>query len=400
MYILRQYQKDAVAAGLACLKTGKRGILVLPTGSGKSLVIASIAEELGGRTIILQPTKEILEQNKDKMMSFGYRDIGIYSASFNKRQVKQITFATIGSVVRKKHLFEQFDRIIVDECHLVNSKKGMYENFINTLKLSVIGLTATPYRLKSYCDMWTGERVAESRILTRTRPRIFNKFAHITQAKDLFQQKYLCGIKYECHNDYNTEQIRSNSTMQGYDEKSLRTYNTKHQIPQKIIAAVATAKEKHILVFTQFCNETTQVLAGLKDLGITCAEVSAKTKKKERNCIIKNFKLGIIRCVTNVGVLTTGFDFPALDCIVIGRPTKSVSLYYQMTGRGVRVYPNKECCKMIDLCDNVNRFGKIENFEIYDSNGNEMWRLKSNMGNLTGVDITTKRNLEKVKYRK
>ncbi len=397
-YVLRPYQQAAVDDALNCFKSKKNGILVLPTGSGKSLIVASIVTALGGKTIILQPTKEILEQNMSKLEAAGYYNIGVYSAAAGRKDIGPVTFATIGSVVRKQHLFDQFDRIIVDECHKVNSKGGMYEDFINGLELPTIGLTATPYRMRNYNHHGTGEHVAESRILTRTRPRIFNKIAHITQVSTLFEAGYLCPLNYDWQNDYDSRKIKSTSTGQGFDDSALQGYNEQQQITQKMIAIVAGTERKHCLAFTKFTAESLTVIAGVEDRGIRCAEVSAKTKKRVRERILRDFKNGRIKCVVNVGVLTTGFDFPELDCIVLGRPTKSVSLYYQMVGRGVRIANQKPSCALYDLCDNVKRFGKIETFEIYDQNGNDMWRLRSDRGNLTGVDVATGDNLEKVKH--
>lgn len=393
-YILRDYQQQSVSRARQCLNTKKNGILVLPTGAGKSLVIASIANETGGKVIVLQPTKEILEQNKHKMEAFGYHDIGVYSASVGRKDIGQITFATIGSVINCRELFRSFNFIIVDECHAVNSKGGMYEEFITGLDLQTIGLTATPYRMRNYRDFRSGDTIAESRILTRTRPRIFNEIVHITQAGELFQKGYLCPLNYDWQNDYDSRKIRSNSTGQGFDENALERYNQEKKITDKIIHAVIHNSSKHFLVFTQFRSESKIVVEGLQKQNILCAEVSSETNKRDRERILEGFKTGPIRCVVNVGVLTTGFDFPELDCIVIGRPTRSVAIYYQMVGRGVRVAPGKDGCRLIDLCDNVNRFGKIESFEITDQNGNGIWRLRSNAGNLTGVDVVTGKDLE------
>ena len=400
MYTLRTYQQTAVDKALECFKTKKNGILVLPTGSGKSLIVASIAQQMGGKTIVLQPTKEILEQNKDKMEAFGYHDIGVYSASMGRKDIGNITFATIGSVVKHKHLFADFDRILIDECHKVNSKGGMYESFINGLKLPTLGLTATPYRMRNYRNQFDDSYVAESRILTRTRPRIFNKIVHITQIQELFGLNFLCPLDYEWQNSYDSRRIKGTSTGQGFDETALERYNREQGIVEKLIKLVERTDRKHCLAFTKFTSESERVVEELTKQNISCVEVSAKTKKKDRESIITDFKAGRIKCVVNVGVFTTGFDFPELDCIVLGRPTKSVALYYQMVGRGIRIAEGKDSCRLHDLCDNVKRFGKIETFEIYDQNGNAMWRLKSSAGNLTGIDVNTGKNLEKVAPKK
>lgn len=397
-YILRDYQQAAVDAAKECVKAKKNGILVMPTGSGKSLVIASLAKQLGGRIVVLQPSKEILEQNYEKMQNFGFWNIGVFSASCGRKDTGQITFATIGSVISHKELFEKCDLVIVDECHLCNSKEGMYSDFLNHLDLPTIGLSATPYRLRNYNDNQTGDHVAESRILTRTRPRIFDKIVHIAQVKDLFEQGYLCPIEYVCSDDYDSTTIAPNSTGQGYDDDALERYNQAQRIPDRIAGAVVGSDRRHILIFTNFRTESYQVLQKLKASNIPAAEISADSSKDERESLLRRFKSGEIRCVVNVGVLTTGFDFPQLDCIVLGRPTKSVALYYQMVGRGIRTAPDKPSCKLVDLCDNVKRFGRIETFEIYDSNGNKLWRLRSNIGNLTGVDVTTGRDLEGQKF--
>ena len=401
-FTLRPYQDEACNAGIANACCGKNGIIVLPTGSGKSLVIAAIAKKLARSTIVLQPTKEILQQNLAKMQAFEHDNIGVYSASMKRKDIGLITMATIGSVIRKKHLFADFDYVFIDECHLVNSKGGMYEAFINALRVPTLGFTATPYRLRSYRHHKTGVPTSESKILTRTRPRIFSDLIHITQVKELADAGYLCPMYYYAFTGYQAKDIKSNSTGAGYDEQALRAYNAAHTIPDRIARLVIDTADdvKHCLAFTQFRSESEEVIGQLEATGVKAVEINADTKPKVREQYIRDFKAGHIRCVVNVGVLTTGFDFPELDAIILGRPTKSVALYYQMVGRGSRPASGKVGCGVYDLCDNVDRFGIIEKFELYDANGNKMWRLKSNKGDLTGVDVTTGESLETIKRRK
>ena len=167
MYKLRDYQQKASDAAVSFFNNRAKktnAIMVLPTGSGKSLIIADIAARLDGHTLVFQPSKEILEQNFKKLCSYGILDCSIYSASFNSKEISRITFATIGSVKNHPELFTHFKNIIVDECHLVNPKEGMYKDFFDAVKCKVLGLTATPYRLSSsrwfYAEIYHSDKTS------------------------------------------------------------------------------------------------------------------------------------------------------------------------------------------------------------------------------------------------
>src|SRR5262245_17362748 len=153
-FVLRPYQSEAVDRAVQFLrsKSDRHGIAVLPTGSGKSLVIAEIVKALDGPCLVFQPSREILRQNFAKLMHYGFRP-GVYSASLGKKQISgEVTLATIGSVVRKATHFDHIKYVLIDECHLVNAGAGMYSEFFKALEgqgLRILGLTATPYRLAS-----------------------------------------------------------------------------------------------------------------------------------------------------------------------------------------------------------------------------------------------------------
>lgn len=364
MYELRDYQIGAVNAAVKFFSTRnkKNGLIVLPTGSGKSLVIANIALWLNAPVLIFQPSKEILEQNYEKLCSYGLlMDVGIFSASLNRKQVSTITFATIGSVKGCKDYFRRFRYVIIDECHYVNAEAGMYKDFIEATGCKVLGLTATPYRL--YSNRFYGSML---RFITRTNPRIFNEMLYCVQTGTLLSRGYLAKMNYYQLNVVNTDRLKVNSTGADYTDASVRRHYKEikfNDTLENIIHRLLVAGRTSILVFTRFIEEAEYVA---KAIGASAAVVSSETSKADREEILRKFKTKEINVVANVGVLTTGFDFPELATVVLARPTMSLALYYQMVGRAIRPYEDKTSW-IVDLCGNYKRFGRVEDLQVRET---------------------------------
>ena len=385
MYELREYQKQASDKAVEFFqsKTTMNAIEVLPTGSGKSLVIADIANRLEGHTLVFQPSKEILEQNFKKMCSYGVLDVSIYSASFNSKRISRITFATIGSAIHHIDQFRHFNQIIVDECHKVDSKGGQYEEFIRAIGCKVLGLTATPYRLSS------NSFGSMLKFLTRTSPRIFSKVIYQVQIQTLLNLGFLAELDYYYTPAplYDERNLKDNSTGADYTDKSVQKeyeridfYSWLVQIVKRVMCPKSGKKRNGILVFTRFLKEASRLAREIDG----CTMVSGDTPKCERERILEGFKKGTIPVVVNVGVLTTGFDYPELDTIIMARPTKSLALWYQIVGRAIRPSPMKEKGWVVDLCGNINRFGKVQDLVLVESRPN-MWQVQSNGRQLTNV---------------
>lgn len=380
-YQLRDYQQQASDKAVQYFnsKTAKNALMVLPTGSGKSLIIADIANKLEYPTLIFQPSKEILEQNFAKLHSYGVWDCSVFSASFNSKNISRITFATIGSVRSHPELFSHFKNIIIDECHGVNAKQGMYSDFLDTLPCKVLGLTATPYRLST--DGFGGSIL---KFITRTRPRVFHDLIYHVQISELLKRGYLSKLEYYQIKAVDSTQLKLNTTGADYTDKSVKDHYRQIGFNDRLISIVnrlLNAGRENILVFTRFIEEAEYFVSrmpGISDI------VTGETPKKEREQKLKDFKSGKIKIIANVGVLTTGFDFPELSTIVLGRPTMSLALYYQMIGRAVRPHPSKESAWIIDLCENYKRFGKVEELELTaDKPG--MWYIRNRQKTLTNV---------------
>lgn len=389
MYTLRSYQKQASDAAVRAFtkQKDKNGIIVLPTGGGKSLVIADIASRLDSPLLVFQPSKEILEQNFSKLQSYDILDCGVYSASVGCKDINRITFATIGSVMNHMEDFDCFKNIIVDECHYVNSKAGQYKQFIEAKNRRVVGLTATPYRL---------DRVGMGSVLkflTRTRPRIFSSVLYCCQVGDLLAKGYLANLNYYDLTTLDLRNVKSNSTGINYDEKSLLAeydrsgfYDKLSNTVIKVMHPKSGVPRKGILVFTAFTREARELTDKLKSIGVQAAIVTGETPKKEREDILSRFKSGEIKVVSNVGVLTTGFDYPELDTIILARPTKSLGLYYQMIGRAIRPSKDKDGW-IVDLSGTYRRFGKVSDLIINHPVGSTKWAVWSRGRMLTNVAL-------------
>lgn len=382
MYKLRDYQQRASDAAVNFFLSDDKenAIEVLPTGSGKSLIIADIAARLGRPVLIFQPSKEILEQNYQKLCSYGIMDCAIFSASFNRKQIARITFATIGSAKGRTDLFRNFKYVIVDECHYVNAEQGMYRDFFDSNPSKVLGLTATPYRL--YSTRYGGSML---RFITRTRPKVFSKVIYVTQVKDLLYNGFLARMEYYRCQIIDRNKLKVNSSGADYTDASVKRHYKEVDFQGHlldIVRRLLAVGRKSVLVFTRFIEEAEYLVQCLG----SGAVVSSKTSKSDRDRIIKSFKVGVINVVANVGVLTTGFDYPELNTIVIARPTMSLALYYQMIGRGIRPYPGKVGW-IVDLCDNYDRFGRVEDLYVgYSKSGN--WGVFNGTRQLTNVWFT------------
>lgn len=377
---LRDYQKEASNAAIEFFsnKPKHNAIMVLPTGSGKSLIIADIAAKLKEPTLVFQPSKEILEQNFKKLCSYGIWDCSIYSASLNSKKISRITFATIGSAINNKEVFSHFKNIIIDECHFVNAKQGQYLEFLEQMEVPVLGLTATPYRLSS------NSFGSILKFITRTRPRVFKDVIYHSQISELLSRGYLAKLNYYQIGVISSENLILNSTKADYTDRSVVNEYKRTNFEQKtleIVERLIRAGRENILVFTRFIEESQYLVDNLMGL----AEIiTGKTPKKERERILEDFKTGQLRVVCNVGVLTTGFDFPELSTIVLARPTLSLALYYQMVGRGIRPHKNKKEGWVVDLCGNFKRFGRVENLRMtYDKPG--LWYIENKGKQLTNV---------------
>jgi len=369
---LRYYQKEAVEQALL----HNNGYINSCTASGKSVIIAEICKHLTEPTLILQPSEEIFVQNYEKIKNVFGNDVelGVYSASVSKtKTIKHITLATIGSIKEANYDdFKHFKNILIDECHDVDSQKtksfkdGMYKKLVKALKPDkLIGFTGTPFRNKQNFDPVARKGSTTTHFLHKdTNNPIFKKCLYSYDLQQAFKDKFITPIKYFI-TDYYSYYLREGGV--DFTINDVVKDNQRNNVLHKIITQCKQFKQendnKSALIFVASIDEAMFVAMELKKLNITAKVVEGKTPSKQRASFIEGFKNGSIQYIVNVATMTTGFDFPALARVMLGRATNSLALYQQMLGRGIRLHPSKEYCECYDYCGSLARLGKLENIE-------------------------------------
>lgn len=373
--MLRPYQERAVQAMLSDFENkNKNSVVVMPTGSGKSWIIAEFAKRINQDVLIMTRSQELVKQDMEKLMMAGVSrdEIGVFAASLNEKTIKKYTFAIINSAKNHKSLFHHFKTVIVDECHDVSTENDetMYRELFRSMgHPKVYGLSATPYRNISY-DRWEGGDLVKTtklKIITRS-GSFWDEIIYCLNNKDLTPE-YLCPLDYK--NNVLVKQSDIKMSGMDFNQDYYSPMISKHA--RDIHRIIDSLEQSHNSLIV-FCP-TIKFATGMSMVRDNSRLVTGETPKKERNQIINDFRNGAIKTVFNVGVLTTGFDHPPLDCIVCLRPTASVGLYQQMVGRGVRQYTGKTKCDIVDLTGNSMNFGGVDKINLKKIDGE--WELLS-----------------------
>lgn len=390
---LRDYQQEAVDEAVKYLKgrSKKPGVLVAPTGCGKSILVGKIVKEMGLPALVLQPSKEILEQNVEKARAFGLNPT-IYSASCGVKELSGLTYATLKSIKKDVENLKKYGirLVLTDECHAGYSPEpdSEFMKFIQQFKdIKVLGLTATPCRLRSYGSLADGN-YSKLNILTKDDTVYFQNIVHVTQIKELVDKKFWSPLVYERW-AFDESDLVLNSTGAEYTQESIKLSIEKNGLNNTIYKRILRLmnERKHILVCMDSVESCNIISAFMnRKFGHITDVVSCETPKGKRSKIVEAFKEGKLKIVFNYASLSTGFDFPELDCIVFGRPTFSYSVYYQALGRVVRIHKDKKDALVVDCCDNYRRFGRVEDMSIEKFPGYG-WCMFAGDKLLTGVRL-------------
>lgn len=394
----RQYQDDTLNAVLKFLvewkNQDKNPCVVMPTGSGKSWLIAALVKKMREddrfkniegefpKVIVLSHQKELILQDVAKLINIApemEKHIDVYSAGLGRKEIGDwVTFSTIASAYRMKERIE-WALAIVDEAHLINNarERGMYRKFLATVP-KVVGFTATPYR-------------TTQGLVTDGDDALFHEIIEVESASvaNLTKEGFLA--KPERLDASRFSGIEDIEVVRGeFDEQSadlvINTSDNNKTAASLIANALKTGQASKALIFCITIGHAQSVTALLREHGINALEVDGtmpasdcKERRRDkdgkpvtvvtkmgRDSTLKSFVEGDTQALCNVGVLTTGFDAPETDLIVFMRPTKSRGLYVQMCGRGQRRKKDGRGFAILDFVGNIDSFGMPDNLEPYE----------------------------------
>jgi len=358
---LRPYQDAAVAAVYQHLAgRDDNPCVVIPTGGGKGVIVgklcAEVTERWNGRILVLTHVKELVDQNAAQAARFlSPLLVGVNSAGLKRRDLDHpVIVAGIQSVYQKACDLGRFDVILIDEAHLIPPDgEGMYRTFLadaQTLnpQVRVVGLTATPFRLKD------GPICAAGNIL--------NHVCYEIGVKELIRDGFLSPLFSKAGKakaDTTGLHVRGGEFIPDEVEHLMDDQDLVRTACAEIVEQ--TRNRKACLIFAAGIGHAEHVATQLRDAhDVDVACIFGHTPDGERDRLVARFKGGELRYLVNVAVLTTGFDAPYVDCVVLLRPTLSPGLYYQMVGRGFRLAPGKADCLVLDFGGNVLRHGPVD----------------------------------------
>lgn len=349
---LRYYQNDAVEAVWSALKRKAHPVVELPTGSGKSLVVAELCHRVinkGGRVLILTHVQELVAQNAAEFQKLSGIEPGILCAGLERTDKgHDVLFASVQSLYgpAKRGEIPPFDLTLIDECHLVSEVDSdakfypaAFAAFPEALRC---GLSATPFRMD-------GPVYGEG--------KYFSEKCYEVSTLELVREGFLAPlVGVSTAVTLNLDKLK---TVAGdYDQRSVEHQETEQWL-RAVVESVKdkASKRKHIAVFCPTVKVAEEAARVFTEAGWLAKFVVGGTEGRDE--LLEDWKAGKFPVMTSVNILSTGFNFPSLDCIVCLRPTQSLGLWIQILGRALRKAEGKDNCLLLDFSGNLEVHGGV-----------------------------------------
>ena len=351
---LRGTQCAAMEAVLDAFKSQERNVLIVePTGWGKSFFTADLLKVCVDtwkiNALFVVHTKELAKQTYEAFCDHGMKDqSSLMCAGLGSKKTNQITVGTRQTICRNLDKLSKVNLVIIDECHYMSDGDEYHKiiDHCNHDKLRVLGLTATPYRLK---EGWIyGEG------------KFFDDVAHTTTLDQMIDLGFLSPYRYKMAAELENELKLVKKTAGEFNEHDLgEMMQEEHHMGTVRNAIVDHASDRKSILIFAVTIEHAEKLASF----LGCEAVHSKLKKEEWRRRVDDFKNGS-RMLVNVAQLTVGFNHPPVDCVVVARPTMSPAIHAQICGRGFRICDGKKDCLILDLVGNYLRHGLPSNPKV------------------------------------
>ncbi|HMU87891.1 MAG TPA: DEAD/DEAH box helicase [Agitococcus sp.] len=363
---LRPYQQNAVDSAIQYIrKTKAPCLLELATGAGKSWIAAAIAHWVTTNThkkvLVLQPSKELTEQNYDKFLATGQK-ASIFSASAGSKCTRyDVVYGTPKTVLNKIDRFgDKFACVIIDEAHMITPT---IKEIIKRIKqrnnnLRVIGMTATPYRMYTgyiYSqDETTGRALNDDLAINP----YFASLIYSIKTRELISMGFLTEAHTEATTaHYDADKLELNSRGQFNANEVSSVFENQERLTSLIVQDVMQKAQnrKGVMFFASTVRHAQEIMQSLPSDNAMMLGGDINMDKRTREKLISDFKAQKYKYIVSVGTLTTGFDAPHVDCIAVLRATESASLFQQIIGRGLRLADGKNDCLVLDYAENIKR---------------------------------------------
>jgi len=347
---LRPYQREAVAAVLGARRRGiKRMLVCLPTGAGKTVIFAHLARMARREVLVLAHRDELLEQAREKLERAlqGERVVAIEQGARRAPAEARVIVCSIRSLheARLARVISGRDigLVIYDECHHAAAEDNMrvlrqLGAFDASWSGTLLGVTATTER----GDGKGLDKVFESIVYSRSlRAMIDDGFV-----------VPLRGFRIATATDLNALEAGDRRGAEDFSEQDLAEAVDIEERNALVARSIQElARDRRSIVFCVNVKHAQHLARALNAIGVRAATVHGAMPSELRAKTLADFRAGVPQALTNVGVLTEGFDDPEVSCIAMARPTRSQALYAQCVGRGTRLYPGKSNCLVLDFVD-------------------------------------------------
>lgn len=350
--MLRDYQVRAVDSGVRFLFEAPEpsGLILMPTGTGKSVVIGSIVQQVkhyypAAKIVMLTHVKELVEQNYEKAVKISQRNIGLWSAGLRKKQyTSDIVFAGIDTVARNPHHLDERHIILIDEAHRVSHKPNTnYHNVTDVLRqinprVKSLGFTATGYRMGQGLLTYDWFNVKTQTTTPAYWKSIVEDMTSTAEFNSFFDKGYLKRVVPKAtDSEIDVSNMRKQSDGE-YNQHDVEVeVNNANKIRSIVDEICDNGFDRRSWMVFSAGNKNAALLTDeIASRGVSVAMITDDTPAGERAAIIAAFKRYELRCIVNNGILTTGFDHEGVDLIAVVRVTNSTPLWVQILGRGTR----------------------------------------------------------------